>query len=548
MIFKFLLPVLFSVVLVTGCKSSKEEEALIKSIDNVGAETVAVYGDALASAEIAEPINLIPSIASDSASASVASYIYNGLVKYDKDLKLTGDLAKSWEISPDNLTLIFHLRDNVTWHDGTPFTAEDVKFTYEFMIADDTPTAYDGDFRKVKKFETIDNYTVKISYDEAYSPALNGWGIWILPSHLLKGKQVSKSPLQRKPVGTGPYTLESWVVGKSVTLKAFPGYFEGRPKLDKVLIRIIPDQATQFMELLNGSIDIMTLNPMQAAKQTDNKRYSSRYETYSYLSPSYTYIGYNLKKPPFDDKRVRQALSYATPKEDIITGILFGKGSVANGPYKPGTYWNNDNVRKYEYDLEKAKALLAEAGYTDSDNDGILDKDGKKFKFELITNQGNSTRSQVAEIVQRSWRQIGVEVDIRILEWATFINEYINKGNFSAIVMGWNIIQDPDIFDVWHSSKCGGNGLNFVCFQNEEIDRLLDDGQKSYDPEVRKKAYDKLQEVLAEEQPYTFLYVPYANTALNRRFRNIEPAPAGIDYNFKDWYVPLNLQKYKFQE
>lgn len=245
---------------------------------------------------------------------------------------------------------------------------------------------------------------------------------------------------------------------------------------------------------------------------------------------------------------MRQALSYATPKEEIIEGILFGKDVPSTGPYKPGSYWHNGNVKQYPYDIEKAKTLLAEAGYKDENGDGILEKNGKKLRFELITNQGNAPRSQTAEILQRSWKQIGVQVEIRILEWATFVNEYINKGNFDAIVMGWNIIQDPDIYDVWSSTKCGGNGLNFICFQNEEVDKLLAAGQNSYDPKIRKIAYDKLQEIIAEEQPYTFLYVPYANTALSKRFKNVKPELAGIDYNFIDWYVPLAEQKYHFTE
>ena len=542
---KWLIAAVLGAIFFAGCKKS-DNISVKKKSPKESVVSVAVYGDALSSSEIAEPINLIPAISSDSASHSIASYIYNGLVKYDKDLKLTGDLAKSWEISADNLTLIFHLRDDVTWHDGTPFTAEDVKFTYEFMIAEDTPTSYDEDFRKVKQFDVLDKYTVRVTYNEPYAPALNGWGIWIMPAHLLKGVQASKSPLQRKPVGTGPYVLEEWNSGKSVILRANPNYFLGRPKLDKVMVRVIPDQATQFLELLNGSIDTMTLTPLQAAKQTDSARYNDNYETYSFLANAYAYVGYNLRKEPFNDKRVRQALSYASPKEEIIEGILFGKGEPATGPYKPGTYWYNPKVRQYNYDIEKAKALLADAGYKDVDGDGILEKDGKKLQFELITNQGNAPRSQTAEILQRSWKQIGVKIDIRILEWATFINEYINKGNFDAIVMGWNIIQDPDIYDVWASKKCGGAGLNFICFQNEEMDKLLVAGQKSYVPEVRKQAYDKLQEILAEEQPYTFLYVPYSNTALNKRFKNVKPEAAGIDYNFIDWYVPKETQKYHF--
>lgn len=554
MLIKNIVIILFATTFMFSCKGSgknkNSEEVFQKEItkeETVKKEVdLSIYGDALSSSSIAEPINLIPAISSDSASHQVAGYIYNGLVKYDKDLNLTGDLASKWEISKDNKSITFYLKKGVKWHDGVEFTAEDVKFTYEFMISDDTPTSYDGDFRKIKDFQVIDDYTVKVTYDKPYAPALNSWGMWIMPSHLLKNTSATKSTLQRKPIGTGPYILDEWDTGKSITLKAYDDYFEGKPKIERIIFRIIPDQATQFMELLNGSIDIMGLNPMQAAKQTSNSRYINQYNTYSYLDSAYTYVGYNLRKAPFDDVLVRRALSYATPKEDIVNGIIFGKGQVATGPYKPNTYWYNPNVERYDYNIEKAKSLLAQAGYKDSNNDGILEKNGKKLQFDLITNQGNTTRSQIAEILQRSWAEIGVKVNIRILEWATFINEYINKGNFDAIVMGWNIVQDPDIFDVWSSSRCGGNGLNFICYKNEEVDRLLEVGQSTYDNAERKKAYDKIQEILAEDAPYTFLYVPDSNTALSKRFRNINPAPAGISYNFIDWYVPKEEQKYYF--
>ncbi len=543
-----LLTVLMLAFLV-GCKkeSTKTEAEPPQSapIEKVEEE---VQGGAIVQATIGEPINLIPAISSDSASHAIAAYVYNGLVEYDKNLQLKGDLAESWEISSDNLSITFYLRKGVKWHDGEEFNADDVRFTYEFMISDDTPTSYDADFRKVEKFEVIDNYTVKVTYPEPYAPALNSWGMWVMPQHLLEGVQVSKSPLQRMPIGTGAYMLEKWDTGKTLTLKAFDGYFEGRANLEKIILRIIPDQATQFLELLNGSIDIMALTPVQANKQSANERYKSQYTTYSYLADSYNYIGYNLKKAPFNDKRVRQALTYATPKDEIITGLLFGEGKPATGPYKPGTYWYNENVKQYTYDIEKARALLLEAGFTDKDNDSMLEYNGKPFTIEIMTNQGNAVRAQTAEIIQKSWSQLGIKVEIRIIEWAAFINEYINKQNFSVIVMGWNIVVDPDAYDVWHSSRCGGSGLNFICFENEEVDALLEAGQKTYNREERKVIYDKFQEVLAEEQPYTFLYVPNANMAISSRFKNIEPAPSGLMHNFNDWYVPTAEQKYHFEK
>jgi peptide/nickel transport system substrate-binding protein len=541
-------------IAIVGCGDKKSDDSV--KAENKNQKPAAaksnsdkpVNGDAIVVSSLGDATGLIYNITSDSASHEVSAKIFNGLVEYDKDLNIVGDLAEKWEVSEDKKQITFYLRKNVRWHDGHPFTAEDVEFTYKFMIDDKTPTSYDADFRLVKQFEVIDEHTVRITYDEPYAPALISWGMAVLPKHLLEGKDVTKSPLLRKPVGTGPYKIEEWKAGESITLKANDDYFKGRPYLDKYIFRVIPDTATVFLEHLNGAVDIMGLTPLQWTRQTDNnKQYTEQYDKYKYLSFGYTYVGYNLTKKPFDDKRVRQALTYATPKKDIVKGILFDLGIPATGPYKPGTKWYNPDVKKYEYSPEKAKSLLADAGWTDSDGDGILDKDGKKFQFELITNQGNTIRTKIAETLQQSWSKIGVKVSIRVLEWATFINEYVDKQKFDAVVLGWNITQDPDLYDVWHSSNCGGRKLNFICYKNEELDKLMIEGRKVFDPEKRKVYYHKAQEILAEDQPYTFLYVPYSLVSLSNRFENVYEAPAGLTHNQDKWWVKKPTQKYNFK-
>jgi peptide/nickel transport system substrate-binding protein len=262
------------------------------------------------------------------------------------------------------------------------------------------------------------------------------------------------------------------------------------------------------------------------------------------LSHTYTYIGYNLTKAPFDDIRVRQALSYATPQEQIIQSVLHGLGQIATGPYKPNTFWYNGNVKTYDYDLDKARELLAEAGFV-LNNRGVLERDGRPFRIELLTNQ-NTTRTQIAEIVQSAWGELGIQVNIRVAEWGAFIKEFIERRNFDAAILAWNIVLDPDPTDVWHSRSCTDKKtLNFVCFQNAEADELMEKALLSFDPNVRKRYYDRFQEILAEEAPYTFLYIPQELVAISSRFRNIDPAPAGFTHNQIHWYVPFAEQKYE---
>jgi peptide/nickel transport system substrate-binding protein len=247
----------------------------------------------------------------------------------------------------------------------------------------------------------------------------------------------------------------------------------------------------------------------------------------------------------FKDKRVRQALSYAIDKQEIIDGVLLGLGQVASGPYKPGSWVHNPEVRRYPYDPERARALLAEAGWQDSDGDGIVDQNGRPLTFTIVTNQGNDQRVKAGEIIQRRLAEVGVKVKLRVVEWAAFLKEFINPGNYDATILGWNITPDPDGYNVWHSSKTNPGELNFTFFKNAEVDNLLEAGRRTFDQAQRKRLYARFQEILAEEQPYTFLYVPDSLPVVAARFRGIEPAPAGIMHNFTQWYVPAQEQKYQ---
>jgi peptide/nickel transport system substrate-binding protein len=365
------------------------------------ADGVPAYGDIMVEGSIGEASNLIPLLSSDSASHEIAGLIYNGLVKYDKNLKIVGDLAESWEVSADGLIITFHLRRGVRWHDGRPFTSADALYTYRVTVDPRTPTAYAGDFLKVKKAETLDDYTFRVAYDRPFAPSLSSWSIGILPRHLLEGKEITRSALGRQPVGTGPYKFKEWTGGQKIVLTSNRDYFEGRPCIDGYIMRFIPDNATMFLELRAGGIDRMGLTPLQYKRQTENNLFQKNYRKYRYLSSSYTYLGYNLKHPLFADKRVRQAIAHAVNRQEIIDGVLMGLGRIATGPFKPGTWVYNPNVSDYPYDPVKAKLLLADAGWADSNHDGILDKEGRSFEFEIITNQGNDVRAKTAEIIQR---------------------------------------------------------------------------------------------------------------------------------------------------
>jgi peptide/nickel transport system substrate-binding protein len=298
-----------------------------------------------------------------------------------------------------------------------------------------------------------------------------------------------------------------------------------------------------FLELKSGGIDSMNLTPLQNTRQTETEEFRKAYNKYRYTAFNYTYLGFRLSHPFFAEKKVRQAIAHAINKKELVEGVLFGLGQEAVGPYKPGTWVYNPDVPKFPYDPAKARALLAGAGWKPG-ADGTLEKGGKPFRFTVLTNAGNESRAKAAAILQQHLAAVGIRMEIRTVEWAAFINEFVDKRKFDAVILGWNITPDPDQYDIWSSKKTGPKELNFVGFSNPEVDRLLEEGRRTFDLEKRKKAYFRIQEILAEELPYVFLYVPESLPAVHRRFHGIEPAPLGISYNFIRWHVPKGQQKY----
>ena len=536
------IPSIALLLLLASCGGGKPESAG----KGTAVSDVPAYGDAIVEGSIWDVSGFLTAVTTDASSHEAAGYVFNGLVRYDKNLKLEGDLAETWEVSPDGKRITFHLRKGVKWHDGAPLTSDDVMFTYRRMIDPRTPTAYGEDFRQVKRAAAPDPQTFVVEYARPFAPALASWGMHVLPKHLLSTyPDISKSPLNKKPVGTGPYRFVEWKTGEKTVFDASPDYFEGKPYISRVITRVIPDQATMFLELKSGGVDIMTLTPPQYVRQTETAEFKKSFNKYKYTASGYTYLGFRLSHPFFGDKRVRQAIAHAADKKALIDGVLLGLGQEATGPYKPGTWAFNPGVKKYPHDPGRAKALLAEAGW--KEKDGVLVKDGQPFEFTVLTNAGNDARAKTAAILQQNLAEVGIRMKIRTVEWAAFINEFIDKRKFDAVILGWNITPDPDQFDIWHSSKTGPKELNHVGFANPEVDRLLDEGRSTFDLEKRKKAYFRIQEILAEEQPYVFLYVPEALPVVHHRFRGIAPAPAGITYNFVKWYVPAALQKHKVQ-
>lgn len=503
-------------------------------------------GGTLISAMPAEPSGLISMIAGESASSAISSNIFNTLLKYDKNLELEGDLVEKWEISSDQKSITFTLKPDLTWADNKPLTSADVLFTWQAVTDEKTASPYAADFQLVKKAEAPDARTFKVTYEQAYAPALDSWaGLQILPKHLLLKQDLHTTAFARNPIGSHYYQLDSWTHGENIKLSRNPNSVLGQAKIDRLITRIIPDNSAQFLELMADNIDYMGLDPIKYSRIIPARaELKEKLALYKELGNSYTYMGFNLKHKPFDDVRVRRAINYAIDKQEIIDGVYLGLGINIASPYKPGTRWSNPTLTPYPYDPAKARALLKQAGFQDTDGDGIVERDGRPFAFEIITNQ-NKEREKSAVLIQRRLRDVGIDVNIRAIEWASFISRFIKTGDFDVVVLGWGLGLDPDQYNIWHSSQQSPGQFNFIGYKNPAVDKLLEQGRLELNPDRRMKIYHEFARLLLEDSPVIYLSAGYGLTAIHQRVKGIDnPAPpAGIGHNSHEWYIPQPLRR-----
>ncbi|MDQ6961843.1 MAG: peptide-binding protein [Mariprofundaceae bacterium] len=497
-------------------------------------------GDTLVSASIADASTLIPMLAGDSPSHSISSFLYLPLLEYDRNLNMKNKLSTAWHISDDNLSIRFELRKDISWSDGQAFSSADCAFTLKLIQDPYTQSPYRSDYEKITSFETPDPYTFIVHYKEPYSPALSSWAsLAILPKHIFLHEKIMKTSLGRHPKATlGPYFLKKWRAQQQITLQANPHYFDGNIWLSNRIVRVIPDQATQFLELSAGHLDMMGITPHQQDFIVPRRpKLQEDYQIFKSLGFNYTYMGFNLTHPLFKDKKVRQAITYAINRKEIVQGVLLGQGKVIATPYKPGTYWVNQQLKPRSYQPELAKKLLAEAGWKDHDHDGFLDKDGQDFSFTILTNNGNKPRSDTATIIQYRLKKIGIHVKIRLVEWSAFIANFINKRKFEAVILGWSMSPEPDQFSIWHSSQMDERQFNFLSYQNKVVDEALTQATKTFDLKERKQWYDLMQKEIYQDAPMVFLYAPYSLTLIHKRIQGIDSeAAAGISYQSEFWH------------
>ncbi|WP_019882257.1 MULTISPECIES: peptide-binding protein [unclassified Methylophilus] len=541
----------FAVGVLSSCLIACGSDQPDKNIPALNQTYPAQPGGTMISAMPSDPSSMIGMVAGESASLAIGAYLFNSVLKYDQNLDLTGELAESWQVADDKKTITFRLKPGLQWADGKPLTSADILFTWQLITDENTHSPYASDYQLVTKAEAPDARTFIVHYSQPFAPALESWAsLQVLPKHKLAGQDIRTTSFAQKPLSSHYYQLKEWRHGEYIKLEKNPKSVLGPANIDHLIERIIPDPAAQFLELMADNIDSMNMDPITYARIIPSRpALQARLNQYKELGNSYTYLGFNLKRKPFDDVRIRKAINYAIDKQEIIDGVYLGLGITIASPYKPGTRWSNPQLTPYPFDPTKAKQLLAEAGYQDSDGDGIVERNGKKLSFEVLTNLGNKQREKTAVIIQRRLKEVGIETHIRTLEWASLLTNFIKPGDFDAVVMGWGLGLDPDQYTIWHSSQQKPGQFNFIGYNNPAVDKLLEQGRLEFDPEKRMQIYHDFAKVLYDDSPLVYLSAGYGLTAIHKRIQGImNPVPpAGVGYDSQKWYVPEPLRRTQIQ-
>lgn len=517
-------------------------------------DPAAQIGGRMTMAVGADTANLNPIINNDAFASTLAGLCSASLAErnFNDPTRFEPMLAESWEISPDRKSFHIKLRKGVLWDDFTdpvtgkkfaaaPVTAHDFKFYFD-VISDKNVNCeplrvYYGD---VEAFELHDDYTFTVRWKRPSYGALGSTlALSPLPRHFydyggrFDGKKFNNDHRRhRMIVGCGPYRFVRWEKDQRITLKRNRNYFGNAlgagASLEYLVFDIIKMPNTRFQALLGGKLDRLGLTPDQWTQRTGSPEFQKEFRKFQYLLPQYTYIGWNLKNELFRDKRVRQALTLLTDRERILKEVYYGLGQVVSNPFFAGGVYSDPSLKPWPYDPVEAKKLLAEAGWKDTDGDGILDKNGKKFSFVMMQIASHPIQQRMMPMLKESYAAAGIDMKIQVVEWSVCIQR-LNERSYDACSLGWASPFEPDLYQIFHSSQAAlPNSSNHTGFVNKEADRLIEELRVTFDQKKRVALSHELSRLFHEEQPYTFLFAPYSLTALSSRYRNAKVYPIGL--------------------
>jgi ABC-type transport system substrate-binding protein len=472
-------------------------------------------------------------------------------------------LKDLFPVGEHNPVITFRLRKGVRFHDGAPFTSRDVRFTY--LAANDPRNASprSSSFEPIRDVEILDDYAVRVIYKRLYAPAIIDWALEIIPEHRLgevglkaemdrrkispearKQFTLRESDFNQNPIGTGPFRFVEWKPEEFIHLTRNEDYWGPRPEYRDIYARVIPDYVAQELELRAGAVDYYQPLPHQANRYRKDEDYHFLQRSEGY----YSYIGYNLRRPLFQDVRVRRALGMAIDVDAIIKYVLYGQGKRATGPFYSNTPYYDPDTPLLPYDPKAALDLLESAGWK-RNAEGWLEKDGKVFEFTLITNNANPQRKAIMTLAQAAWRKIGVRCSIQDFEWTVFLEDFVDVNQFDAFVLAWGGGDiNPDKYEVWHSTQTDSYELNHVGYKSAEADALIERIREEYDHDKQIELTKQLHRMIANDAPYTFLIEPRQAAVLDKKIMLVDRAPDGTERYSQIERVPSGEIAYFFNK
>ncbi len=450
----------------------------------------------------ADPTNLDPRRSTDTASWNITNIVYAGLFYIGDNLEIVPSVAREIEI-PDDQTYIFHLHEGVLFHDGVELTAEDVKYTYDTFRCPDFGARNISFYEPIEEIIVHDPYKVEFRLSEPSAPII--YYLWrgIIPKHIAEEK--GDEFFETNPVGAGPFVFKEWLANDRVVVEAFDDYFDGRPQIDQIVFRVLPEHTTKVVELETGGVHVVdSLLPedVQRLQEDDRLEVTIRPGT------GFDYFSFDHQNPPFDDRRVRQAFAYGLDRQTIVDHVYHGLREIAYSPIIPTSWGHNPNVTKFEYDPHKATELFADLGYADG------------FTADLKISE-DATRREIAEIAQHQMQEFDISLEIVEQEWGAFYQDILDS-DFDLYILGWGAQTDPDrgVYRQFHSSQWPPVGANRQRFANERVDELLDMARVTTDQDERQEYYFEIQEILAEEQSYVYLSYTVFLSAYSTELKN----------------------------
>jgi len=456
----------------------------------------------------------------------LAALIFTGLTRHNGRGEIVPDLAEDWDISEDGMAYTFHLRSDVLWHDGAPFSAADVVFTVN-AIQDPNfqGVPFLSDMWRSVVVEQVDAYTVRFILREPFAPFMDYTTLGVLPVHILgsvPSQVLRDSKFNTSPLGTGPFQIAE-VSARRVILSANPNYYRGRPYLDRIEFIFYPNDPSVFEARKRGEVaGIARVLPEYLQAVCDDDALA----LYSAPLAGYTLIFLNLDRAVFQDRAVRQAMMWALDRQGLVDQVLNGQGIVVHSLIPPNSWAYDPNVRKYEHDPHKATAALEDAGWFDDDGDGVRERGSLQLEFSLVTNEGDPTRMRLIQEISAQLAAVGIRATTRAVGWEELGSQMLRPRRFDAVLGGWqNLPPDPDPYPFWHSSQATEDGLNFANYISEEADLLLQDARATNDRQKRTELYRRFQDLFARDVPSLLLYQPVYNYAVDASVRGMQVGP-----------------------